>query len=107
MTLLSKTACPVTSTIITCASAQLIIPPVTPPTSLQCCNSVVPSSNFIAQQVAELLGLDILSLNVDVGLRCDPVTLVGIPCGGTVVVCDAPEQEWGGLLAINYILLTL
>ncbi|KAJ7149689.1 hypothetical protein C8R46DRAFT_1198687 [Mycena filopes] len=81
-------------------------PPVTPPTSNQCCNSVVPSSSAAASAVAGLLGPDLSGLDVLVGLSCSPIT-VGNNCGNTTVVCDAPEKEWGGLIAINCIPITL
>ncbi|KAJ7912723.1 hypothetical protein B0H13DRAFT_1874565 [Mycena leptocephala] len=80
--------------------------PVTPPTSPQCCNSVVSSSSAAASGVAALLGLDLTGLNVPVGLSCSPITVVGNNCGSTSVTCDAPDQEWGGLIAINCIPIT-
>ncbi|KAJ6472544.1 hydrophobin [Mycena sanguinolenta] len=82
-------------------------PPVTPPTSNQCCASVVPASNGAASLVAAILGLDLSGILVDVGLSCSPITVLGNNCGGTTVTCDAPEKEWGGLIAINCIPITL
>jgi hypothetical protein len=82
-------------------------PPVVPPTSNQCCSSVVPSSNKAASIVAAILGLDLSGLAVDVGLSCSPITVLGNNCGGTTVTCDSPEQQWGGLIAINCIPITL
>ncbi|KAJ7315739.1 fungal hydrophobin [Mycena albidolilacea] len=78
-------------------------PPVTPPTSLQCCSSVESSSSLAAFRVALLLGLDLSGLNVPVGLSCSHIFIWGQNCGGTTVICDAPEAEWGGLIAINCI----
>ncbi|KAJ7719288.1 hydrophobin 2 [Mycena metata] len=104
----SKLSVVVTSVLITLAAAiPTTTPPVTPPTSNQCCQSVVPSSNGAASIVAALLGLDISGLLVDVGLSCSPITVIGNNCGGTTVTCDAPDQEWGGLIAINCIPITL
>ncbi|KAJ7897805.1 hypothetical protein B0H13DRAFT_2521293 [Mycena leptocephala] len=82
-------------------------PPVTPPSSPQCCSSVVSSSNGAASAVANLLGLDLTGLDVPVGLSCSPITVEGDNCGSTTVTCDAPEPEWGGLMAINCIPITL
>ncbi|KAF7336086.1 Hydrophobin 2 [Mycena sanguinolenta] len=82
-------------------------PPVTTPTSDQCCNSVVPSTSSAASAVAALLGLDLTGLDVPIGLSCSPITVGGNNCGSTSVVCDAPEKEWGGLIAINCIPITL
>ncbi|KAJ7723623.1 hydrophobin 2 [Mycena maculata] len=82
-------------------------PPVTPPTTNECCDSVVSSSSTSASSVAALLGLDLTGLNVPVGLSCSPITVIGNNCGGTTVTCDAPDQEWGTLIAINCIPITL
>ncbi|KAJ7662370.1 hypothetical protein B0H17DRAFT_1337064 [Mycena rosella] len=104
----SKLSVVVTSVLITLAAAiPNTTPPVTPPTSNQCCNSVVPASNGAASAVAALLGLDLSGLLVDVGLSCSPITVIGNDCGGTSVTCDAPDKEWGGLIAINCIPITL
>ncbi|KAJ7924004.1 hypothetical protein B0H13DRAFT_2315821 [Mycena leptocephala] len=82
-------------------------PPVTPPTSPQCCSSVQSSNSDAASAVAAILGLDLTGLNVPVGLSCSPITVIGNNCGGTTVNCDAPQQEWGTLIAINCIPITL
>ncbi|KAJ7458347.1 hydrophobin 2 [Mycena galericulata] len=103
----SKLSVVVASVLITLAAAiPNTTPPVTPPTSDQCCNSVVSSSSSAASAVAGLLGLDLTGLDVPVGLSCSAITVVGNNCGGTSVTCDAPEQEWGGLIAINCIPIT-
>ncbi|KAF7336068.1 Hydrophobin 2 [Mycena sanguinolenta] len=103
----SKLSVVVASVLITLAAAiPNTTPPVTTPTSDQCCNSVVPSSSAAASAVAALLGLDLTGLNVPVGLSCSPITVGGNNCGSTSVVCDAPDKEWGGLIAINCIPIT-
>ncbi|KAJ7453294.1 hydrophobin 2 [Mycena galericulata] len=103
----SKLSVVVASVLITLAAAiPNTTPPVTPPTSDQCCNSVVSSSSTAASAVAALLGLDLTGLDVPVGLSCSPITVAGNNCGGTSVTCDAPEKEWGGLIAINCIPIT-
>ncbi|KAJ7772219.1 hydrophobin 2 [Mycena metata] len=105
----SKLSLVVASVLVTLAAAMpggTPPPPVTTPTSDQCCNSVVPSSNAAASAVAALLGLDLTGLDVPVGLSCSPITVGGNNCGSTSVVCDAPDQEWGGLIAINCIPIT-
>ncbi|KAJ7176269.1 hydrophobin 2, partial [Mycena crocata] len=97
----------VTSVLLTLATAiPNDTPPVTPPTSPQCCTSVVPSTSSAAGAVAALLGLDLSGLDVPVGLSCTPITVGGNNCGSTSVTCDAPEEEWGGLIAINCIPIT-
>ncbi|KAJ7149727.1 hydrophobin 2 [Mycena filopes] len=82
-------------------------PPVAPPTSPQCCASVVDSSSSAASLVAAVLSLDLTGIAVPVGLSCSPITVLGNNCGGTTVTCQAPENEWGGLIAINCIPITL
>ncbi|KAJ7176351.1 fungal hydrophobin [Mycena crocata] len=104
----SKLSVVVTSVLITLAAATPTkTPPVTPPSSPQCCNSVVSSTSTAVSAVAALLGLDLTGLNVPIGLSCSPITVIGNNCGGTTVTCDAPEKEWGGLIAINCIPITL
>ncbi|KAJ7738110.1 hydrophobin 2 [Mycena metata] len=88
------------------AATPTTTPPVTPPTSSQCCNSVVASNDAAASAVAALLGLDLTGLDVPIGLSCSPITVAGDNCGNTAVTCDAPEEEWGGLIAINCIPIT-
>ncbi|KAK7039805.1 hydrophobin 2 [Favolaschia claudopus] len=106
----SKLSVVVAAVLITLAAAMpngTPPPPVTPPTSNQCCASVVPASDKSASLVAAVLGLDLSGILVDVGLSCSPITVIGNNCGGTTVTCDAPEKEWGGLIAINCIPITL
>ncbi|KAJ7077539.1 hypothetical protein B0H15DRAFT_861605 [Mycena belliarum] len=82
-------------------------PPASPPTSKQCCTSVQNSSSSACSAVAALVGLDLSGLNVPVGLGCSPITVIGNNCGGTEVTCNAPEKQWGSLIAINCIPITL
>ncbi|KAJ7262489.1 hydrophobin 2 [Mycena rebaudengoi] len=107
----SKLSVIVTSVLITLAAAtptgRTSTPPVTTPDSPQCCSSVVPSSSSAASVVAALVGLDLTGLDVLVGLSCSPITVVGNNCGDTTVTCSAPDKEWGGLIAINCIPITL
>ncbi|KAJ7128502.1 hypothetical protein C8R44DRAFT_873219 [Mycena epipterygia] len=104
----SKLSIIATSVLITLAAAMpWTTPPVTTPTSSQCCSSVQSSSSSSVAAVAALLGLDLSGLDVPVGLGCSPITVIGNNCGGTSVTCDAPEQAWGSLIAINCIPITL
>ncbi|KAJ7629172.1 fungal hydrophobin [Mycena polygramma] len=82
-------------------------PPVTPPTSNQCCTSVLSSTDSAVSAVAGILRLDLSGINVPVGLGCSPITVIGNNCGSTTVTCDAPEKEWGSLIAINCLPITL
>ncbi|KAJ7128321.1 hypothetical protein C8R44DRAFT_873047 [Mycena epipterygia] len=103
----SKISIIVASVLITFAAAiPTTTPPVTAPTSLQCCSSVQSSNSDSVAGVAALLGLNLSGLNVPVGLGCSPITVIGNNCGGTTVNCDAPEQQWGSLIATNCIPIT-
>ncbi|KAJ7839654.1 fungal hydrophobin [Mycena leptocephala] len=87
----SKLSVVVTSVLITLAAAMpngTPPPPVTPPSS------------------PHRPRLDLTGINVPVGLSCSPITVAGNNCGSTTVTCDAPEKEWGGLIAINCIPIT-
>ncbi|KAJ7176272.1 fungal hydrophobin [Mycena crocata] len=104
----SKLSVVVTSALITLAAAiPTTTPPVSTPDSPQCCNSVVSSTSTATSAVGALLGLDLTGLNVPIGLSCSPITVIGNNCGGTTVTCEAPEKQWGGLIAINCIPITL
>ncbi|KAJ7155139.1 hydrophobin [Mycena filopes] len=93
----SKLSVVVASVLITLAAA---IPNGTP------LPRVVSSTSTAASAVAALLGLDLTGIAVPIGLSCSPITVVGNNCGSTTVTCDAPEKEWGGLIAINCIPIT-
>ncbi|KAF7313146.1 Hydrophobin 2 [Mycena kentingensis (nom. inval.)] len=82
-------------------------PPPTTPDSPQCCGSVVSSTSAAASAVAALVGIDLTGLDVPVGLSCSPITVGGNNCGSTTVVCNAPDEKWGGLIAINCIPITV
>ncbi|KAF7363062.1 Hydrophobin 2 [Mycena venus] len=104
----SKLSVAVTSVLITLAAATgTPPPPVTCPSSPQCCESVVPASSSTASLVAAIVGLDLTGILVDVGLSCSPITILGNNCGDTTVICQAPKEEWGGLISINCIPITL
>ncbi|KAJ7364723.1 hydrophobin [Mycena albidolilacea] len=97
----------VVASVLTLAAAIPTTIPVTPPTSDQCCGSVVDSSDVEAGKVLAALGIDLGDITVPVGLSCSPITVIGNNCGGVTTRCDAPEIEWGGLIAINCIPITL
>ncbi|KAJ6546245.1 fungal hydrophobin [Mycena vulgaris] len=103
----SKLSVVVTSVLITLAAAIPNTVPVTPPTSDQCCSSVVDSSSTAVGKVLGLLGIDLGDITIPVGLDCSPITIIGNNCGGITTRCDVPEIEWAGLIAINCIPITL
>ncbi|KAJ7149697.1 hydrophobin [Mycena filopes] len=93
--------------LVTLAAAIPTTVPITPPTSDQCCGSVVDSSSTAAGVVLAELGIDLGDITVPVGLSCSPITILGENCGGITTRCDAPEIVWGNLIAINCIPITL
>ncbi|KAJ7913161.1 hypothetical protein B0H13DRAFT_1874109 [Mycena leptocephala] len=98
----SKLSIVVASVLITLAAAiptGTPPPPVTPPNSPQCCDRVVPSSDSTASAIAGLLGIDLTGLDVPVGVSCN--NWFDGMCESTTFICDAPLEEWGGLMAIN------
>ncbi|KAJ6518293.1 hydrophobin [Mycena vitilis] len=81
-------------------------PPVVPPTSNQCCSSVQAANSVAALAAAALALVDLTGISVPIGLDCSPLTLIGNNCGGTKVECDAPQNNWGTLIAINCLPIT-
>ncbi|KAJ7276896.1 hypothetical protein C8J57DRAFT_1504732 [Mycena rebaudengoi] len=100
----SKLPVIVASVLITLAAAATICPTITPPTSPQCCASVAP---FNDPRVADLIGIGSNCLDGEhIGLSCTPIIVIAQNCAGVSVICDPPEPEWGGLIAINCLPLT-
>ncbi|KAJ7086322.1 fungal hydrophobin [Mycena belliarum] len=95
------------STVFTALLVTLAAAAPSAPTSNQCCTSVQDSNSVAVTQVAALLGLSLGGLNVPVGLGCSPITVVGNNCGGQKVTCSAPKEQYGALIAINCIPITL
>ncbi|KAJ7260708.1 hypothetical protein C8J57DRAFT_1232959 [Mycena rebaudengoi] len=75
-------------------TARNVVPPVSTPKTLLHCESIVSSASATASAVGAVLWLDLTGLNVDAGLSCSPITVIGNNCGDTEVTCDAPEKEW-------------
>ncbi|KAJ7809685.1 hypothetical protein B0H13DRAFT_2478507 [Mycena leptocephala] len=103
----SPVTTPTSSAITPTSPATTPTSPATPPTSPQCCHSVLSSTDGAVSAVAALLGLDLTGLNVPIGLGCSPITVIGNNCGSTTVNCEAPKEQWGSLIAINCIPITL
>ncbi|KAJ7610441.1 hydrophobin [Roridomyces roridus] len=93
--------------LVTLAAAIPNTVPITPPTSDQCCQSVVDSNSTAAGAVLAGLGIDLGDITVPVGLSCSAITVAGSNCGGITTRCDAPEIAWQGLIAINCIPITI
>ncbi|TFK35244.1 fungal hydrophobin-domain-containing protein [Crucibulum laeve] len=69
---------------------------------VQCCNSVQPASSTAVTTLFGLLGIVLQNLNVDVGLTCDPISVIGIgsnSCNAQAVCCE--NNSFHGLVAIG------
>ncbi|KIK60547.1 hypothetical protein GYMLUDRAFT_244530 [Collybiopsis luxurians FD-317 M1] len=57
---------------------------------VQCCNSVTSASNPLTSTLLGLLGIVLGNLNVDVGILCSPLSVVGIngQCQTQAVCCE-------------------
>ena len=49
---------------------------------IQCCNSVQSAKSPAAAGLLSLLGIVLQNLDVDVGLTCSPITVVGVGSNG-------------------------
>ncbi|KAF5337446.1 hypothetical protein D9757_010336 [Collybiopsis confluens] len=59
--------------------------------ALQCCNSVQSASNPAISLLTGLLGIVLPSLNLDVGLGCSPLSIIGLgggACSAQAVCCE-------------------
>ncbi|KAK1228116.1 hypothetical protein PQX77_008851 [Marasmius sp. AFHP31] len=75
---------------------------------IQCCNSVTEAKDPVASVITALLGLDIQDLNVLVGLKCSPITVIGGGNGGCnakPVCCE--DNSHGGLISVGCIPVSL
>ncbi|KAJ4485426.1 hydrophobin 2 [Lentinula aciculospora] len=75
---------------------------------VQCCDSVqsANSSGGIAA-ILGLLGIVLQDLNVNVGLTCSPITVIGTSssCSAQAVCCE--DNSHGGLISIGCLPVTL
>ncbi|KAJ3863222.1 hydrophobin 2 [Lentinula novae-zelandiae] len=75
---------------------------------VQCCNSVESASSEGAAGLLGLLGIVLQDLNVDVGLTCSPITVIGASgssCSAQAVCCE--DNSHGGLISIGCVPVTL
>ncbi|TFK43804.1 fungal hydrophobin-domain-containing protein [Crucibulum laeve] len=69
---------------------------------VQCCNSVQPASSSAVSAIFALLGIVIQDLNIDVGLTCSPISVIGLgsnSCTAQAVCCE--DNSFKGLVAIG------
>ncbi|KAG7439269.1 hydrophobin-251 [Guyanagaster necrorhizus] len=68
----------------------------------QCCNSVQSSSSSIVQTLLGLLGIAVGSVTGNVGLTCDPITVIGVggtDCSNQPVCCT--DNSYNGIVALG------
>ncbi|KAE9407599.1 fungal hydrophobin, partial [Gymnopus androsaceus JB14] len=76
--------------------------------SVQCCDSVESASNPAVGLLLGLLGIVLQNLNVDVGLTCSPITVIGASgssCSAQAVCCQ--DNSHGGLISIGCVPVSL
>ncbi|KAJ3861746.1 MAG: hydrophobin 2 [Lentinula lateritia] len=75
---------------------------------IQCCNSVQSASSDPITTILGLLGIVLQDLNVDVGLTCSPITVIGASgssCSAQAVCCE--DNSHGGLISIGCVPVSL
>ncbi|KAK0217167.1 hydrophobin 2 [Armillaria fumosa] len=72
--------------------------------TLQCCNSVQDPSSSAVQTALAPLGLNLGDIAADVGLTCDPITVIGVgsnPCSTQAACCTG--QNYNGFAVLGCI----
>ncbi|KIK53756.1 hypothetical protein GYMLUDRAFT_250087 [Collybiopsis luxurians FD-317 M1] len=75
---------------------------------IQCCDSVQSASSSAVAPILALLGIVLQDLNVEVGLTCTPITVIGAggsSCSAQTVCCQ--DNSHGGLISIGCVPVTL
>ncbi|KAJ4485531.1 hydrophobin 2 [Lentinula aciculospora] len=69
--------------------------------------SVQPANSAAAATFLSLFGIVLQDLNVDVGLTCSPITVIGTSssCSAQAVCCE--DNSHGGLVSIGCVPVTL
>ncbi|PAV14910.1 hydrophobin [Pyrrhoderma noxium] len=69
---------------------------------VQCCNSVEPASSGLVGTLLSLLGVVLEDLNIDIGVTCSPISIIGVggsDCNASPVCCE--NNNFNGLIAIG------
>ncbi|ESK85383.1 hydrophobin [Moniliophthora roreri MCA 2997] len=69
---------------------------------IQCCNTVQSATDPAIGAILGLLGVVLQDLNVEVGVTCTPITVIGaggVTCSSTPVCCE--NNTFKGLIAIG------
>ncbi|KAJ3914894.1 hydrophobin 2 [Lentinula edodes] len=75
---------------------------------VQCCDSVESATSSPVAAILSLLGIVLQDLNVNVGLTCSPITVIGASgssCSAQAVCCQ--DNSFGGLISIGCAPVTL
>ncbi|KAJ4466321.1 hydrophobin 2 [Lentinula aciculospora] len=74
---------------------------------VQCCESVQSASSSPIAILLGLLGIVLQDVNVNVGLTCSPITVIGTSssCSAQAVCCE--DNSHGGLISIGCLPVTL
>ncbi|KAK0191333.1 hydrophobin-251 [Armillaria novae-zelandiae] len=70
--------------------------------SLQCCKSVQDPKSSAVQQALGLLNIPIGEITADVGLTCDPITVIGLgttQCANQPACCE--KNNFNGVVALG------
>ncbi|KAK0505228.1 hydrophobin-251 [Armillaria luteobubalina] len=70
--------------------------------SAQCCKSVQDPKSDVAQNALGLLGIPIGAVTANVGLTCDPITVIGLgttSCANQPVCCE--NNNFNGVVALG------
>ncbi|ESK83732.1 hydrophobin [Moniliophthora roreri MCA 2997] len=69
---------------------------------IQCCDSVQSASSNPVAVILGLLGIVLQDLNIDVGLTCSPITIIGggsNSCSANPVCCE--NNSFNGIVALG------
>ncbi|KAH6902433.1 fungal hydrophobin-domain-containing protein [Coprinopsis sp. MPI-PUGE-AT-0042] len=69
---------------------------------IQCCNEVTKADDPATAILLGLLNVVVQDLNVDVGVTCSPISVIGVPgnsCSGQTVCCS--DNSFKGIVAIG------
>ncbi|KAI5121527.1 hypothetical protein M0805_002587 [Coniferiporia weirii] len=69
---------------------------------IQCCQSVEPATSSVVTTLLALLGIVLEDLDVNVGLTCSPLSIIGIggdTCDASPVCCE--NNTFNGIIAIG------
>ncbi|KAJ7214962.1 hydrophobin-3 [Mycena pura] len=100
----SKLSLLATSLLVTLAVANYPPPPAG--TANQCCGTVANNKNPVVTAVAAAVGVDLSGILGNIGVNCNPITVLGNTCSQTAVNCNA-NQLGKGLINVGCVPITI